>query len=133
MPQLSVLPGLIACRRNRGPSQGLAPCAVTRSRGRSLVRKFNRLTGGRFFEFYLTQCKSRHQKPEAQLSPRSEVGQPEQLLQVPGLQNFSIINHFSIPGQLCGFSNQLGLFGNNGTGAYQIRVEHLLLASAADI
>jgi hypothetical protein len=37
--------------------------------------------------------------------------------------NFAIINHFSIPGQLCGFSNQIAFFGNVGTGAYQIRVE----------
>lgn len=37
--------------------------------------------------------------------------------------NFAIINHFSIPGQLCGFSNQIAFFGNIGTGAYQIQVE----------
>jgi hypothetical protein len=37
--------------------------------------------------------------------------------------NFAIINHFSIPGQLCGFSNQIAFFNNIGTGAYQIRVE----------
>jgi hypothetical protein len=37
--------------------------------------------------------------------------------------NFAIINHFSIPGQLCGFSNQIAFFHNIGTGAYQIRVE----------
>ena len=36
--------------------------------------------------------------------------------------NFSIINHFSIPGQTCGFSNNIVQFANIGTGAYQIRV-----------
>lgn len=36
--------------------------------------------------------------------------------------NFTIINHFSIPGQTCGFSNNIVQFVNVGTGAYQIRV-----------
>ena len=36
--------------------------------------------------------------------------------------DFVIINHFSITGQTCGFSNNIVSFGNIGTGAYQIRV-----------
>lgn len=38
-------------------------------------------------------------------------------------KNFTIINHFSIPGQVCGFSNNISLFNNVGTGAYQIQVK----------
>jgi hypothetical protein len=37
-------------------------------------------------------------------------------------KNFQIINHFSIPGQVCGFSNNISSFNNVGTGAYQIQV-----------
>jgi hypothetical protein len=37
-------------------------------------------------------------------------------------KNFTIINHFSIPGQTCGFSNNIVTFNNVGTGAYQIQV-----------
>jgi hypothetical protein len=36
--------------------------------------------------------------------------------------NFAIVNHFSIPGQACGFSNNITLFSNVGTGAYAIQV-----------
>lgn len=36
--------------------------------------------------------------------------------------NFSILNHFSVPGQVCGFSNRITSFVNIGTGAYQIQV-----------
>jgi len=36
--------------------------------------------------------------------------------------NFTIINHFSIPGQKCGFSNNITMFNNVGTGAYHIQV-----------
>jgi hypothetical protein len=36
--------------------------------------------------------------------------------------NFTIINHFSIPGQKCGFSNNITTFNNVGTGAYHIQV-----------
>ena len=36
--------------------------------------------------------------------------------------NFTIINHFSNPGQKCGFSNNITLFNNVGTGAYHIKV-----------
>ena len=36
--------------------------------------------------------------------------------------DFSIINHFAIPGQVCGFSNNIVSFHNIGTGAYQIQV-----------
>ncbi|HST23756.1 MAG TPA: hypothetical protein VLR90_21790 [Blastocatellia bacterium] len=38
-------------------------------------------------------------------------------------KNFTIINHFSIPGQVCGFSNSISSFNNVGTGAYQIQVK----------
>jgi|SRR5215216_708210 len=38
-------------------------------------------------------------------------------------KNFTIINHFSIPGQTCGFSNNITLFNNVGTGAYHIQVK----------
>jgi hypothetical protein len=38
-------------------------------------------------------------------------------------KNFTIIDHFSIPGQVCGFSNQIVTFNNVGTGAYQIQVK----------
>jgi hypothetical protein len=38
-------------------------------------------------------------------------------------KNFTIINHFSIPGQTCGFSNNITSFNNVGTGAYQIQVK----------
>jgi hypothetical protein len=37
--------------------------------------------------------------------------------------NFTIINHFGIPGQVCGFSNGVVSFHNIGTGAYQIQVK----------
>jgi len=36
--------------------------------------------------------------------------------------NFSVINHFSVPGATCGFSNNITSFNNVGTGAYQIQV-----------
>ena len=36
--------------------------------------------------------------------------------------NFTVINQFSLPGQLCGFSNNIVGFNNVGTGAYQIQV-----------
>jgi len=38
-------------------------------------------------------------------------------------KNFTIIDHFSIPGQTCGFSNNITAFNNVGTGAYQIQVK----------
>ena len=38
-------------------------------------------------------------------------------------KSFTIINHFSIPGQVCGFSNSISLFNNVGTGAYHIQVK----------
>src|SRR5262249_41891951 len=34
--------------------------------------------------------------------------------------DFIIVNHFTLPGQLCGFSNQIVAFNNTGTGAYHI-------------
>ena len=40
-----------------------------------------------------------------------------------GQTDFSVINHFGIPGQVCGFSNNIVLFHNVGTGAYQIQVK----------
>lgn len=36
--------------------------------------------------------------------------------------DFMIINHFLLPGQVCGFSNNIASFVNAGTGAYQIQV-----------
>jgi hypothetical protein len=40
----------------------------------------------------------------------------------PTVEDFSIINHFSLPTQACGFSNNIAFFNDVGTGAYQIRV-----------
>ena len=37
--------------------------------------------------------------------------------------DFTVINHFSIPGQVCGFSNNIVAFNNVGTGAYHIQVD----------
>ena len=36
--------------------------------------------------------------------------------------NFTVIDHFSLPGQSCGFSNNITSFNNVGTGAYQLTV-----------
>lgn len=36
--------------------------------------------------------------------------------------NFTVIDHFSLPGQACGFSNNITSFNNVGTGAYQLTV-----------
>lgn len=36
--------------------------------------------------------------------------------------DFAVIDHFGIPGQVCGFSNNITSFNNVGTGAYQITV-----------
>ena len=36
--------------------------------------------------------------------------------------NFTIISHFMNPGQACGFSNNVTMFTNIGTGAYQLQV-----------
>ena len=36
--------------------------------------------------------------------------------------DFTVINHFGLPGQTCGFSNNIVSFGNIHTGAYQIKV-----------
>jgi hypothetical protein len=38
-------------------------------------------------------------------------------------KSFTIINHFSIPGQACGFSNNITAFNNVGTGAYHLQVK----------
>jgi hypothetical protein len=38
-------------------------------------------------------------------------------------KNFTMVNHFSIPGQTCGFSNNITAFNNVGNGAYQIQVK----------
>lgn len=40
-----------------------------------------------------------------------------------GQKSFTMINHFSIPGQVCGFSNNITAFNNVGTGAYHIQVK----------
>jgi hypothetical protein len=37
-------------------------------------------------------------------------------------KDFTIVDHFGLPGQSCGFSNHITSFNNVGTGAYQIRV-----------
>jgi hypothetical protein len=36
--------------------------------------------------------------------------------------DFEIVDHFSLPGQHCGFSSHITAFNNVGTGAYQIQV-----------
>lgn len=36
--------------------------------------------------------------------------------------DFGVINHYLLPGQACGFSNNITFFSNAGTGAYRIRV-----------
>src|SRR5262245_38713275 len=36
--------------------------------------------------------------------------------------SFQVISHFSIPGQICGFTNSITAFSAIGTGAYQIQV-----------
>jgi hypothetical protein len=36
--------------------------------------------------------------------------------------DFTIIDHFGLPGQQCGFSNDITGFNNVGTGAYQISI-----------
>ena len=36
--------------------------------------------------------------------------------------SFQVVNHGSIPGQICGFTNSITAFGSAGTGAYQIQV-----------
>src|SRR5262245_20242622 len=53
------------------------------------------------------------------------VTDPVTGLAVTGLtqKQFTIINHFSIPGQVCGFSNSIATFNDVGTGAYQIQVK----------
>jgi hypothetical protein len=38
-------------------------------------------------------------------------------------EDFTIVNHFSIPGQTCGFSNNIVTFNNVGNGAYHIQVD----------
>jgi hypothetical protein len=37
--------------------------------------------------------------------------------------DFTVVDHFGVPGQSCGFSNGITSFNNVGTGAYQITVE----------
>ena len=43
---------------------------------------------------------------------------------VAGLKedDFAVINHFSIPGQVCGFSNNIVSFNDVMTGAYHVQV-----------
>ena len=43
---------------------------------------------------------------------------------VTGLQQaaFSVVNHFGLPGQTCGFSSQIVGFNDVGTGAYQLQI-----------
>jgi hypothetical protein len=36
--------------------------------------------------------------------------------------DFTVVDHFALPGQSCGFSNNITSFNNVGTGAYQITV-----------
>lgn len=36
--------------------------------------------------------------------------------------DFTVVDHFGVPGQSCGFSNNITSFNNVGTGAYQITV-----------
>ena len=45
-------------------------------------------------------------------------------LPVAGLkkEHFQIINHFSLPASVCGFSNNIVFFSDIGTGAYHVQV-----------
>lgn len=36
--------------------------------------------------------------------------------------DFTVVDHFGVPGQACGFSNNITSFNNVGTGAYQLTV-----------
>jgi len=36
--------------------------------------------------------------------------------------NFTVVDHFGVPGQRCGFSSNVTSFNNVGTGAYQLTV-----------
>lgn len=36
--------------------------------------------------------------------------------------DFTVVDHFGVPGQSCGFSNNITSFNNVGSGAYQITV-----------
>ena len=36
--------------------------------------------------------------------------------------SFTVIDHFGLPGEACGFSNNITSFNNVGTGAYQLTV-----------
>jgi hypothetical protein len=38
-------------------------------------------------------------------------------------KNFALVNHFLIPGQTCGFTNNITSFVDVGNGAYQIQVK----------
>lgn len=38
-------------------------------------------------------------------------------------KNFQIVNHYLIPGQTCGFTNNITSFNNPATGAYQLQVK----------
>ncbi len=53
------------------------------------------------------------------------VTDPQTGAPITGLidSEFTIINHFSVPGALCGFSNNITNFNDVGTGAYQVQVE----------
>ncbi len=52
------------------------------------------------------------------------VTDPRTGVAVTGLreEHFTVINHFSIPGQACGFSNTIVFFNDVMTGAYHIQV-----------
>ena len=53
------------------------------------------------------------------LVTNTETGVPVVTLTKP---DFAVIDHFALPGQLCGFSSNITGFNNVGTGAYQITV-----------
>jgi hypothetical protein len=52
------------------------------------------------------------------------VTDPVTGMAVTGLrpEDFTVINHFSLPHQRCGFSNNITSFTDVGTGAYRVQV-----------
>lgn len=53
------------------------------------------------------------------LVTNTETGVPVTTLTKP---DFALVDHFALPGQLCGFSNNITGFNNVGTGAYQVTI-----------
>ena len=53
------------------------------------------------------------------LVTNTEMGVPVVTLAKP---DFTVVDHFALPGQSCGFSSNITGFNNVGTGAYQITI-----------